>query len=99
MRRAQTWIDMTFGSSLERVRRIFDRESTRHGLRGEMGVASFRLVHNALLPIQQRLLEEAAAERLTPLMERGSVITIAYERRIPLFANLDIVAVFDHTAQ
>jgi len=28
-----------------------------------------------------------------------TAITIAYERRIPLFANLDIVAVFDHTAQ
>lgn len=26
-------------------------------------------------------------------------IRIAYERRLPLFANLDIVAVFDHTAQ
>jgi len=26
-------------------------------------------------------------------------IRIAYERRMPLFANLDIVAVFDHTAQ
>jgi len=28
-----------------------------------------------------------------------TAITIAYERRLPLFANLDIVAVFDHTAQ
>ena len=28
-----------------------------------------------------------------------TVINIAYERRMPLFANLDIVAVFDHTAQ
>ncbi len=26
-------------------------------------------------------------------------IRISYERRLPLFANLDIVAVFDHTAQ
>jgi epoxyqueuosine reductase len=69
---------MTFGSSLERVRRIFDRESSRHGLLGELGVASFRIVHNALLPVQQRLLEEAAAKRLAPLMERGSVISIAY---------------------
>ncbi|MBT8145382.1 MAG: DUF4845 domain-containing protein [Gammaproteobacteria bacterium] len=28
-----------------------------------------------------------------------TIINIAYERRLPLFANLDIVAVFDHTAQ
>jgi len=69
---------MTLGSSLERVRRIFDRESSRHGLRGAMGVASFHLTHDAILPVQQRLLEEAAAERLAPLMERGSFITIAY---------------------
>ena len=26
-------------------------------------------------------------------------IRIAYERRMPLIANLDVVAVFDHTAQ
>ncbi len=29
----------------------------------------------------------------------GAVITIAYERRMPLVANLDIVAVFDTTIQ
>jgi hypothetical protein len=28
-----------------------------------------------------------------------TTIRIAYERRMPLIANLDIVAVFDHTAQ
>jgi hypothetical protein len=28
-----------------------------------------------------------------------TVIRVAYERRIPLFLNLDLVAVFDHTAQ
>jgi len=28
-----------------------------------------------------------------------TVIRIDYERRIPLFLNLDLVAVFDHTAQ
>lgn len=28
-----------------------------------------------------------------------TAIRIAYERRMPLLANLDIVAVFDHTAQ
>lgn len=28
-----------------------------------------------------------------------TTIRIAYERRLPLLANLDIVAVFDHTAQ
>jgi epoxyqueuosine reductase len=66
------------GNNLERVRRIFEEESTRHGLRGVMGVASFRLVHDALLQVQQRLLEEASGERLAPLMERGSVISIAY---------------------
>ena len=65
-------------SNLERVRRIFEEESARHGLRGVLGVASFRLVHDALLPVQQRLLEEASGERLAPLMERGSVISIAY---------------------
>jgi len=35
-------------------------------------------------------------------IRRGGGVTsirIAYERRLPLFANLDIVAVFDHTAQ
>jgi epoxyqueuosine reductase QueG len=69
---------MTVGSSLEWVRRIFDRESSRHGLRGEIGVASFRLAHDALLPVQQRLLEEAAAERLARLVEAGSIISIAY---------------------
>jgi epoxyqueuosine reductase QueG len=78
------------GSNLERVRRIFEEESTRHGLRGVMGVASFRLVHDALLPVQQRLLEEASGERLAPLMERGSVITIAYA--YPEYA-IDAIAV------
>ena len=28
-----------------------------------------------------------------------AIITIAYEKRVPLFANLDIVAVFDTTLQ
>ncbi len=65
-------------SDLERVRRIFEEESARHGLRGVMGVASSRLVHDALLPVQQKLLEEASGERLVPLIERGSVISIAY---------------------
>ena len=65
-------------SNLERVRRIFEEESARHGLRGVLGVASFRLVHDALLPVQQRLLEEVSGERLAPLLERGSVISIAY---------------------
>jgi len=35
-------------------------------------------------------------------IRRGGGVTairIAYERRLPLVANLDIVAVFDHTAQ
>ncbi len=69
---------MTFGSSLERVRRIFDQESSRHGLRGAIGVASFRLAHDALLPAQQRLLEEVVAERLDRLVGAGSIISIAY---------------------
>ena len=69
---------MTDSGSLERVRRVFEEESARRGLRGVIGVASFRLVHDALLPVQRRLLEDASGGRLAHLMEEGSVISIAY---------------------
>ena len=69
---------MASDSNLDRVRGIFEGESSRHDLRGVMGVASFRLVHDALFPVQQRLLVEASGERFTSLMEGGSFISIAY---------------------
>jgi len=69
---------MASDSNLERVQRIFEEESARHDLQGVMGVASFRLVHDALLPVQRRLLEEASGEGFTSLMEGGSIISIAY---------------------
>jgi len=69
---------MASDSNLDRVRGIFEVESSRHDLRGVMGVASFRLVHDALFPVQRRLLEEASGERFTSLMEGGSIISIAY---------------------
>jgi len=69
---------MASDSNLDRVREIFEVESSRHDLQGVMGVASFRLVHDALFPVQRRLLEEASGERFTSLMEGGSIISIAY---------------------
>ena len=69
---------MASDSNLDRVRGIFEEESSKHDLRGVMGVASFRLVHDALFPVQRGLLEEASGERFTNLMERGSIISIAY---------------------
>jgi epoxyqueuosine reductase QueG len=69
---------MASRSNLERVREIFRDEATRRGLKCALGVASFRMVYNELLPVQQELLEEASGELFTSLMETGSVISIAF---------------------
>jgi len=36
---------------------LFEEESSRRGLRGVIGVASFDSVHDALLPVQQEVLK------------------------------------------
>jgi epoxyqueuosine reductase QueG len=60
------------------VKELFEKEASARGLKGVLRIAPFREVYEILLPVQQRLLEEAAAERLAPLMEAGSIISIAY---------------------
>jgi epoxyqueuosine reductase QueG len=78
MGRIRAQICMANRSNLERVREIFGDEATRRGLKCALGVASFRMVYDELLPVQQKLLEEASGERFTSLMETGSVISIAF---------------------
>jgi len=65
-------------SSTLEIKELFGKEASARGLKGVLGIAPFRGVYEALLPVQQRLLEEASGERLAPLMERGSFISIAY---------------------
>ena len=77
-------------SIIQEVKELFEKEGSARGLKGVLGIAPFREVYEALLPVQQRLLEEASGERLAPLVERGSVISIAYA--YPEYA-LDAIAV------
>lgn len=60
------------------VREIFEEESSRHGLKGVLGVAAFNSVYGALLPVQRRVLNELCGADFRSLMERGSIISVAY---------------------
>ena len=64
--------------NLQRIRGVFEEESARHGLSGVLGVAAFESVYRALLPVQQRRLEELCGGELRRLLRGGSVISIAY---------------------
>jgi epoxyqueuosine reductase QueG len=69
---------MTGKSNLESVRRDLEAEASKHGLRCVLGVASFRAVHDRLLPVQSKKLREFTWERFDSLMKGGSFISIAF---------------------
>jgi len=65
-------------SNLNNIRSVFEEESSRHGLKGVLGVAAFDSVYESLLPVQQELLKGLAGKGFEGLMDGGSVISIAY---------------------
>jgi epoxyqueuosine reductase QueG len=69
---------MTGDSNLETVRKYLEDEALRHGLRCHLGVASFREVHEGLLPVQRAKLRDITEERFDSFMEWGSFISIAF---------------------
>ena len=69
---------MTGESNLEKVRRYLEAEASRHGLRCSLGVASFREVHDGLLPVQRVKLKEFTGERFDSFMEGGSFVSIGF---------------------
>lgn len=64
--------------NFQSIRKVFAEESSKHGLKGVLGVAAFGTVFGALLPVQRRRLEELCGGDLYDLMRCGSVISIAY---------------------
>ena len=64
--------------NLQYIRTVFAEESSRHVLKGVLGVAPFGSVFRALMPVQRRRLEELCGGDLQDLMRWGSVISIAY---------------------
>jgi len=69
---------MTPERTLEWIVDLFGEESARHGLEGALGVAAFRSVHDALLPVQQERLRDISGDRFDALMDNGSFISIAF---------------------
>jgi len=64
--------------NLQFIQSVFGEESTVHQLRGALGVAAFEPVFKALMPIQQRKMEDLCGGELHDLRRRGSVISFAY---------------------
>jgi len=81
---------MAAKGNLRAVLNVFQEESSRHGLRGVLGVSAFDSVHSKLLEVQQSRLREMCGSNFDELMEGGSVIGIAYS--YPDFA-IDTIAV------
>jgi len=75
--------------NLQRIRRVFEEESTKLGLKGVLGVAAFESVFRALLPVQQKRVEKLCSDEVRGLMRDGSVISIAYA--YPEYA-VDVIA-------
>ncbi len=69
---------------------LFEEESSRRGLRGVIGVASFDSVYDALLPVQQEVLKGLVGDDFNGLMASGSFICIAYAYPEPA---IDAIAV------
>jgi hypothetical protein len=65
-------------SNLQKIQETFKRESNKHALKGTMGVASFAKVYESLMPLQRAKLEDMSGDKLHDLLEKGSVISIAY---------------------
>ncbi len=63
---------------LVKIREIFKEESSRHGLKGVLGVAAFDSVYRALILNQQKVLKEICGDDFSSMRERGSFISIAY---------------------
>ena len=78
IRNGTTQTGMTGESNLEKVRRYLEAEASRHGLRCSLGVASFREVHDGLLPVQRVKLKEFTGERFDSFMEGGSFVSIGF---------------------
>ncbi len=64
--------------NFQRVEALLSVEGKRQGLRCAMGVASFEAVHGALMPVQKTMLGKIADRGLNQMLEKGSVISIAY---------------------
>lgn len=69
---------MSGSGNFMKLREIFEDESSRHELKGVMGVAAFDSVYNELLLVQQTALEELCGGDFVKFMEDGSLISIAY---------------------
>jgi epoxyqueuosine reductase QueG len=69
---------MTSHANLRRLREFLATEAASRGLDWALGVATFRGVYEALLPVQQQLLAELSGDDFDRLMEAGSIISIAY---------------------
>jgi epoxyqueuosine reductase QueG len=64
--------------NFRRVEALLSAEGRRQGLKCAMGVASFKAVHGALMPVQKTMLGKVADESLHQMLENGSFISIAY---------------------
>jgi len=69
---------MTPEHTLKWILDLLEQESARHGLKGVLGVAVYKSVHDALLPVQQELLRDLSGDRFDALMDAGSFISIAF---------------------
>ncbi|MCW3978618.1 MAG: hypothetical protein NWF12_02615 [Candidatus Bathyarchaeota archaeon] len=81
---------MAVHGDFDDVLSLFEEESSRRGLRGVIGVASFDSVHDALLPVQQEVLKGLVGDDFNGLMASGSFICIAYAYPEPA---IDAIAV------
>ncbi|MGD2200063.1 MAG: hypothetical protein PVJ38_00350 [Candidatus Bathyarchaeota archaeon] len=63
---------------LDGIRQRFEAEASMRGLNGVLGVASFKGVYDSLLPVQRIRLREHSGDIFDRLLERGSIISIAY---------------------
>jgi hypothetical protein len=69
---------MSASENYRRVQAVLVVEGAMRGLRHAMGVATFRAVHDALLPAQKETLHGISGDAFERLMRDGSVISIAY---------------------
>ncbi|KON29652.1 hypothetical protein AC482_06000 [miscellaneous Crenarchaeota group-15 archaeon DG-45] len=64
--------------NLRRLQGAFEDAAERHSLKGTLGVADFRSVFQALMPVQREKLRDFCGDELRRLLEDGSVVSIAY---------------------
>ena len=69
---------MDISLSYQELNSLFQSNMSSRNLNGAIGVASFRAVYDALMPIQKTKLEQRTEDRVNDYMSHGSFITIAY---------------------